>query len=582
MKAARLRSQMLLIVVVGSILLSLGFLGVSWTVRKLQVSREVRLATEAAAVRLADSLAVPLWALFSEATDRILSSELTEGDFSAVVLRDPQGSLLAARLRDAPSSTASEAELEGLAASALATASRLILKEGLVLGRISVYADGLSSRTRAFRSQLGSALFILVQGTSLALLLWFLIDRRVIGRIKALGDAIGAYAAGDRDARARDPRRDEIGKLASIFNGMADSLGSYAANLEKLVQERTRDLELKNAELAAALGELKGLERKLVQSEREAALGQLVAGIAHQLNTPLGAIQSGAGNLVETSGRAVAGVAERLARLDEVETAVLAECLDESAAAIGCDHAGENRERKRALRAALEKEGRADASAIADLAVESCLDSLGSRLLEFSSLPHFTAILEIVDAVADIRRSAEIVRLGTERAANVIQALKAYFELGTEEESRSLHLARELEECLDLYRYALKGGVELYADMDRSCRIRGRHGQLALVWMVLIDNAIAAMSGRGRLGVRVSRCGEEVSVEIADSGVGIPEDLRERLFQPFSGTKLDQGGLGLGLHATRKIVEEHGGRIAFSSAPGKTVFTVTLPAEEGA
>ena len=93
-----------------------------------------------------------------------------------------------------------------------------------------------------------------------------------------------------------------------------------------------------------------------------------------------------------------------------------------------------------------------------------------------------------------------------------------------------------------------------------------------------LDNACQAMDYRGRLSVSAMAADGRVVVAVSDTGPGIPEDLKERMFEPFFTTKKPGEGTGLGLDIARRIAERHGGGISFSSVPGRTVFTVTLPA----
>jgi signal transduction histidine kinase len=103
--------------------------------------------------------------------------------------------------------------------------------------------------------------------------------------------------------------------------------------------------------------------------------------------------------------------------------------------------------------------------------------------------------------------------------------------------------------------------------------------ELTQVWTNLLDNAADAVapSGGGTIRVRTRRDGEGVAVEIADSGPGIPEDVRGRIFDPFFTTKGAGKGTGLGLEIVQRIVTRHRGTIEVASRPGETRFTVRLP-----
>ncbi|MEA3246175.1 MAG: ATP-binding protein, partial [Gemmatimonadota bacterium] len=102
--------------------------------------------------------------------------------------------------------------------------------------------------------------------------------------------------------------------------------------------------------------------------------------------------------------------------------------------------------------------------------------------------------------------------------------------------------------------------------------------ELNQVWMNLLDNALDAIAEGGRVAVEARRAGSQVVVEIIDDGHGIADDVRSRIFDPFFTTKPVGKGTGLGLDITRQLVERNAGQIDVESAPGRTVFRVTLPA----
>ena len=125
-------------------------------------------------------------------------------------------------------------------------------------------------------------------------------------------------------------------------------------------------------------------------------------------------------------------------------------------------------------------------------------------------------------------------------------------------------------------------GIEVVKDFDRSLPpVPIYSGELNQVWTNLIDNAVQAMDGHGTLTVRTSMDGDQVRVEIGDTGPGVPERLRQRIFEPFFTTKPVGQGTGLGLDISyRIVVGRHGGDLTVESRPGDTRFIVRLPLTE--
>jgi signal transduction histidine kinase len=112
--------------------------------------------------------------------------------------------------------------------------------------------------------------------------------------------------------------------------------------------------------------------------------------------------------------------------------------------------------------------------------------------------------------------------------------------------------------------------------------VHGYGGQLNQVWTNLLDNAIDAVGDHGTIVVRARVEERDVLVEVEDDGPGIPAELMGRVFDPFVTTKPPGEGTGLGLNISHQIVTDvHGGRLAVHSEPGRTVFTVRLPAATG-
>jgi signal transduction histidine kinase len=106
----------------------------------------------------------------------------------------------------------------------------------------------------------------------------------------------------------------------------------------------------------------------------------------------------------------------------------------------------------------------------------------------------------------------------------------------------------------------------------------GFAGELNQVWANLIDNALDAIPDAGRVDIRATRDRKRVVVRIADNGPGIPDEIRERIFDPFFTTKPVGRGMGLGLDIVRRLVGHNDGEITVESRPGRTEFSVALPA----
>ena len=143
---------------------------------------------------------------------------------------------------------------------------------------------------------------------------------------------------------------------------------------------------------------------------------------------------------------------------------------------------------------------------------------------------------------------------------------------------RRLDLAGDIDSTLAMLRHRLTGmqvSRDYAADLPP---VLGYPAELNEVWTNIIDNAVAATGGRGRLRIATCADGPGVAVEIGDDGVGIPADALSRIFEPYFTTKDTGDGTGLGLYLSHLIVtERHGGSISVESRPGDTRFLIRLP-----
>jgi signal transduction histidine kinase len=137
---------------------------------------------------------------------------------------------------------------------------------------------------------------------------------------------------------------------------------------------------------------------------------------------------------------------------------------------------------------------------------------------------------------------------------------------------------RGIDSTLTMLGFRLKHGVEVKRDYDPALpRVFAHGSELNQVWTNLIDNAIDAMSGKGKLLIRTSKELDFILVEIIDNGPGIPEAARAHIFEPFFTTKGVGEGTGVGLDVVYRIVRAHHGEVSFDSEPGRTSFRVRLP-----
>jgi signal transduction histidine kinase/ABC-type uncharacterized transport system substrate-binding protein len=355
-----------------------------------------------------------------------------------------------------------------------------------------------------------------------------------------------------------------------------DETARLNAELERRVSERTADLALSNERLGRALEEVKASREREIEREKLVALGHLTADIAHDLNTPLAAALA-AERMMAKDNEPLLSLLMAGDRLSDEEYGCLRRLLSLAvSAALELDHSRSRALRKR-LKERLETLGAGDAETMAEELAEVGYPDDGQELPAWIALPRFEGILMVALGVRSDVQSRLIVKGAVEKAAEVVAALKRYSRPDGSESLAEVDLPVELDAALTLFHGKAKRGVEIVRDYGDVPRILSRPERLSQVWMNLIDNALFAMSYKGRLKVSLFAEGDCAAVEISDSGPGIPLELRSKIFQPFFTTKPRGEGTGLGLCICRREIEELGGTIDFATSPEGTAFKVVLP-----
>ena|GEM_PF-6641241 len=315
-------------------------------------------------------------------------------------------------------------------------------------------------------------------------------------------------------------------------------------------------------------------EKKLVQLEKLASLGHLVAGLAHELNTPLAAILSAARTLEEFHHSRFSEIIRVVSELPREDRDLFLRLC--SSQPPDEDERPPRRKRAAAARAYVQSLGVREDAETAELLVELGLDDPGSVPEAAFAGPHFLSILRVLQDHLAARRMSSVVTLGGEKVALVVDALKTHLSPQPSGPAGAIDVAKALDEALLLVQHKIKAGVTVHRQYSKA--VAWGHSQnLHQVWVNLINNALQAMNYRGTMTLLCEEKDDKTRVSIVDSGTGIPDAILDQIFDPFFTTKERGHGLGIGLDICRKIVEGQGGRILVESHPGKTCFTVELP-----
>ncbi|HOJ13068.1 MAG TPA: PAS domain S-box protein [Deltaproteobacteria bacterium] len=321
---------------------------------------------------------------------------------------------------------------------------------------------------------------------------------------------------------------DSAGKKAGfrgVVRDVSERVSLERALLEKnaALEEMKMGLERSNEELRKAYTELKDAHTQVIKAEKLASIGQLAAGVAHEINNPIGFIMSNLNTLEKYLGRLL----EYLGLLEELSGQLRGEGAWETAM-----------QRRR------------------DLKIGTILD----------------------DVMNVISESLE----GAERVKKIVHDLKSFSRSDAPEETEA-DLNECIESTINIVWNEIKYKARLRKDLGELPSVRCYPQQINQVFMNLLVNAAHAIDGSGEIIVKSREKDGWVEVSVEDTGCGIPGENLKRIFEPFFTTKEKGKGTGLGLSISYDIVRRHGGEIRVESEPGRgSTFTVRLPVHRGA
>ena len=497
--------------------------------------------------RLQSGLKLPLYQFDSSQISAVLDLEMKDGDVFSIVVMDDHDTHYQSRLRAADGSIrtrASDDAREEPPGGCYAKLSGEIRHDAvdrvITVGRVVSCVTDTSLKRSLNTLIVNQLMQTVVLSLALCLCIFFSLRLVLVRPILAMREAVGKFARMDFSSRAEFRVNDEMGELGRHFNQMAATIQSHSNNLERLIEERTRELVQKNEiivlekELADAatqaktellakqqelIEKLEDTQGKLLQSEKMASVGQLAAGVAHEINNPIGFIHSNLGSLKKQVDNLLAVIAV----FEKAETALLGH-----------------------------------------------LDLLES-IRQAKSAADFEFLREDIQSL--IQESLD----GVQRVKKIVDNLKEFSRVDSAE-WQFTNLEKALESTLAVVWNEIKSKVEICREFAGVPEIECVGSQINQVFMGLLMNAVYAISISGQITLRTGFDEKEVWIEVEDDGCGIAPEHLGRLFEPFFTTRPVGQGTGLGLSLAYSIVHRHQGRIDVrSELGGGSVFRVTLP-----
>ncbi len=394
------------------------------------------------------------------------------------------------------------------------------------------------------RNIIVAVIFIIIIGFGLGIFVFYVYSVDIVARIGALKEGYKRISEGNMSFRVALSGEDEIAALGTAFNRMAEWMQE---DMDMMLRTE-RELQEKNAKLEEAMVEaqqhgkmmefaskererqnkmLVDMQAQLLNSEKMASIGQLAAGVAHEINNPVGFIN---GNMSVLSA-----YVEDIRVLNLRYEELVAACREEK------------REKVRELE---------------------------------MEIGRFREDKDMEFVFEDLAKLVSESRQGLERVTSIVRDLKSFSHIG-EAEEKEFDINKGLDSTINIAWNEIKYKAEVKKDYGNIPLVYCYPQQLNEVFMNILVNAAHAMENndrKGLIGVRTYLGGEDVFVEISDNGCGIPEDKIRNIFDPFFTTKPVGKGTGLGLSLAYNIVKKHKGEIGVKSRVGEgTTFTIRLP-----
>ncbi len=355
--------------------------------------------------------------------------------------------------------------------------------------------------------------YLVILAILLGLFLSHILTKIITTPLDKLTESTKRIAQGDLNHKIPYFNYVELDELVTSYNSMAEALQDIYSSLENQVSERTKQLN-------QAYNELQNTQAMMVHSEKMKSLGELVAGITHEINNPINFIY---GNLIHLTSYTN------------------------------------------------------DLIMLIDKYVEYESDLLDEHKKEIEQIKEDIDLAFLKDDLGALINSC---KEGTERTKNIIADLKNFSRM-EERVLSSINIPKEIDTTLNILHSKYKNRIEIHKEYEEELPlVESYGGQLNQVFMNILDNAFYAIEDKGDVFIRLKHVDDNVIIEIEDNGKGMERKIAERIFDPFFTTKPVGKGTGLGMSISYRVIKDHQGDIRIKTQVGKgTRFTITLPTQ---
>ncbi len=403
------------------------------------------------------------------------------------------------------------------------------IKEGkTVFGRVElgISTIKMTEKVRQVRN-LGASIALIEM--TIVMLYSFVLGGYITRQLHTLRHGAKEIAKGNFNHRIKIVSKDEVAEVAKSFNKMSQAL-LVTAKARKKAQKELRVLnheledrvKRRTAQLEKAYLKIKKAQEQLIQSEKMASIGQLAAGVAHEINNPIGFVASNLSTLQDY----IAVYKTLISRYEDL-----------------------------IIQVPLNKSQQTQLDAIKAYQKEEDIEFLHEDIDEL--------IVNSLD--------------GINRVTSIVQSLKTFSHVD-QSQLQEADINQCLQSTLKIVHNEIKYNCEVITKLNPLPPLRCKPGQLNQVFMNLLVNAGHAIEKTGTITIETKTIQKAIVIKISDTGKGIPKENLNKLFDPFFTTKPVGKGTGLGLSISHGIIADHNGTINVQSKVGQgTTFTITLP-----